>query len=357
VLEQAAFEDYPQAILDYINRGVTLQQLDQALYELGTGYPPTAAASADLTGDLKEDWVVSIFDPLSASTPPAGTLLIYTCNNGQFVLNRTLPSPAEQGAWGIRAIQELNNHAPAELVITSANCGASACFEELQVLAWDGSTLANRLVGTSLDLAFPELEMVDRDKDGVFSVELKSEGEGSAGAGPQRAIRRVWEYRPGSSEWQAGADVLGPAEYRIHMLHDADRLARSGKRQDALAAYARVAHDSTLLDYLDPVVEQANLGAYARFRMVVVYTELGQPSFAEIMLEEMDDLYPSGSPQRVYVDLTRAFLAGVVEAGLSQGCQAAQDFTQLRTEEILAPLGPAAFGTSNTEYKVEDICR
>ena len=42
------------------------------------------------------------------------------------------------------------------------------------------------------------------------------------------------------------------------------------------ALYLRVINDATLLDWADPPIEQANLGAYARFKLVVLYTQTGR---------------------------------------------------------------------------------
>lgn len=355
-LAQSPFEEYPQAVEDFLNSGATPEQLDEVLYELGIASLPVSASAAEMTGDNKEEMVVSIYDPLSNNMPPSGKLMIYVCESGQYELAYEQTSEDFQGAPSIRFLQDLNADGTAELITSEASCGASTCFESIEVLDWDGEAFVNRLQNGSDDLPFPTIELTDRDSDQVYHIEVTGSGMGSVGAGPQRNLTREWAYLPGTKQWEPIGDTPGPSDYRIHVLHDADFLAEEGSYEDALLLYGRVADDLTLVDWADPEMERENLGAYARYRMVVLYDRIGQTSFAETILNDMESLYPAGSLQRHYFEMAQEFRQAFIASGFSAGCQAARDYAAGHTEQVLDPLGSQNFGYGNKDYTPEDVC-
>jgi hypothetical protein len=355
-IPQSPFDVYPSLIQDFLNSGATVSELDQALYDLGIASLPTSNAEADLTGDGMLDRVVSIFDPLSTNMPPSGKLMIYICQDRQLTLAYELASNPGEGAPGIRYLQDLNADRTAELVESAPACGAATCVESAQILSWDGETFRNRLEGVSNDLAYPSISMTDDDEDGIVNLEVTASGAGSVGAGPQRTILRIWTYRPGTQNWVTEGDIPGASSYRIHILHDADTLASRGDLENAVRLYQQAATDITLLDWADPALEQANLGAYGRYRLVVLYTQLSQSPFADAVLNEMERLYLRSSPQGAYLELAQAFVEGYQQGGISSGCQAAREYSEAHEVEILDPLGPQAFGYGNREYTPQDVC-
>jgi hypothetical protein len=85
-LQPVEFSSLPQAALEFLNQGGSPQQLDQALYRAGFASLPVPVDTADMTGDGREEAVVAIFDPASSNMPPAGSLLIYECQAGEYQL-------------------------------------------------------------------------------------------------------------------------------------------------------------------------------------------------------------------------------------------------------------------------------
>jgi hypothetical protein len=282
--------------------------------------------------------------------------MIYVCKSGQYELAYEQTSEESRGAPSIRFLQDLNADGTAELITSEAACGASTCFESIQVLNWDGDSFVNRLQNGSDDLPFPTIELTDQDSDQVYHIEVTGSGTGSVSAGPQRNLTRVWAYLPGTQQWELTGDTPGPSDYRIHVLHDADSLSNEGSYEDALLLYGRVADDITLVDWTDPEMEREILGAYARYRMVVLYDRLGQTSFAETALDDMESLYPSGYPQRPYYEMAQEFREAYVASGFSAGCQAAREYAAAHPEQVLDPLGSQNFGYGNKDYIPEDVC-
>jgi tetratricopeptide (TPR) repeat protein len=355
-LEAVGFGEYPQAILAYLNRGATPEALDKALADAGVGNVPLAVVAADLTGDGVRDIVVSIFNPRSEAIVPPGKAMIYVCTSGQFTLAYNEDSGRGFGVPHIWYVQDLDADGAAEVVLSQATCGAHTCFDDLEVLGWDGGTFTNRLEGETLDLPYPDVRVEDPDGDGIYELAVVAGGFGSVGAGPQREITRRWSLDQANGRWIAQADTQGASNFRIHILHDAEAAARAGAYEQALALYQRVVTDPTLDEWADPETERANLAAYARFKQVVVYTILGQADFAGIALDELQAAYPEDSRQDAYVLLAEAFYTGWESGSVEAGCAAAAAYAGEHTEAVLAPLGPGAFGYGNPELIPADMC-
>jgi hypothetical protein len=354
-LPPTAYHVMPEAVLDFLNRGGTLEALDEGLYNSGIANQPVAAASGDLTGNGKQDVVISVYNPVSPSIPPAGQLVIYTCQNGAYELAFSQVSPEFAGAPGIRFVEDLTGDGVNELVTSSPACGAHTCLEQLEVLKWDGEEFINRLVGDTTDLPFPVIELQEQE-EGVYDLVVFGSGVGSAGAGPQRDIIRRWSYQPETSYWVVAKEKLGVSDYRIHVLHDADQAVEAQNLDQALLLYQRVISDTTLVDWINPEREKEILSAYARFRLVVLYSIRGQDQFSQMILQEMEQAYPPRSPLFAYAQMAMNFKDVYTSKGLEAACGEVRDYARENDADVLAPLGPDTFGYGNPSYTPEDIC-
>ena len=350
------FQELPGAIGAYLNRGASPEALDEALYQAGVASVPVSVRAGDVTGDGKTDMVVSIFDPTSGVPLPGGKLLIFVCARGAYELGFERDSAEGFGPPHLWYLQDLGADGSAELVISEAICGAHTCFDDVQVLSWEGGVVENRLEGSTLDLPSPDVRISDADGDGVYDLEVVSGGVGSVGAGPQREVSRVWRLAPEAGRWVMDREVMGSSGYRIHALHDAEDAARGGDYERALVLYQQVVSDSTLADWTDPAVEQAYLGAYARYKMMAIYLLEGQADFADTVYAAMQADYPQGSDQRAYVEMAEAFRDGFAGGGEAGGCAAAAVYAAGHSQAVLDPLGPARFGYANREFTAEDVC-
>jgi len=340
----ASFAEFPQAILEYLNSGGEVDALNTE---------HSQAEAGDLTGDGKNDVLVAVTLSDAETVPPLGTLLIYNCQAGQYVLTFDLtPDSAYYGAPTIHFVQDLNADGKAEAVVSTSTCGASACFEQEQILAWNGAAYENLLDGASDDLPYPDVKIRDTG-GGIYALDVTGTGFGSVGAGPYRLRTRTWSFDPASGRWKVSGEMLEPPRYRIHALHDADAAYKSGDYATAETLYLRVTNDPTLLDWIDPPTEQADLGAYARFKLVAIYSQTGRPAEADSVLNELR-AGPAVGGWRDYTALAETYLQGAAIAG--HGCPAARDYAETHAGQILSPLGSAAFGYANSDYTPEDVC-
>ena len=354
-LVEKYFDIYPVEILSFLNAGGSAADLDQDLYSLGIANLPVPIDVADMTGDGMEDVVVSIFDPGSVLQPPTGLLLIYICDQPGYRLAYQEDTRPDQGAPGIRYLQDLNADGKAELVTSSASCGAHTCFEQVQLISWEDGKFSNRLEGETADLPYPTIYLEPAQDEGIYNLHISGSGFGSVGAGPQRNITRIWSYEPGARRWLFSSTTNEPSSYRIHVLHDANAALEAGEYQAALLLYNRAISDSTLLDWENPAEEQAWITAFARFQLVVIYTLQDQGSFADLIVNEMSVAYNQEKPQHGYYEMTMLFLEGFQRGGEEEGCTAARKYASDYVE-LLEPLGPQTFGYGNPSLTLQDLC-
>lgn len=343
-----------QAVLDFLNDGATADELNQALNELHIANQPISAISADMTGDKRIDVVVSVYNPNSQNVPSSGSLLIYVCQGGQYKLAFNLPNPGDAIGPIIWFLEDIDGDGRADLVDSLATCGAHTCYEEVRIISWENGSFVNRLEGNTSDLPYPLVEIRDSDGDGVYDLEVTGTGIASVGAGPQRSLTRVWKYDPILQRWQKSEEILGESDYRVHKVHDADIAASEGDFERALILYQRAISDPDLYDWVEPDTEKANLTAYSQFKMIVVYSILGQGDFAQIVYQELADSYSNGDPQYAFVEMANVFLQAFAQEGIDNGCTAVTDFAGAHANEILVPL--TSFGYGNPGYIAEDIC-
>lgn len=348
--------DYPAKALAFLDRGGTREQLDAQLYAAGVENQPIGVVEADFTADGKHDVVISLFDPASSMYPPAGLLGVYVCTGGRFTLAYSLAAGQFEGGPKIWVAQDLNADGAADLLVSTTTCGAHTCFDTMQILVWNGATFENRLAGPTDELPYPAAQVTDADGDGIFTLEVTGSGFGSVGAGPQRAITWIWGYDAASGRWVKTGEVAGPSNFRLHVLHDADAALSRGELDVALVLYSRVTSDPTLEDWLDPAAEQATLGAYARYKTMVVYLLKGQLDLAQAVLTDLLAAFPGETSQHAYAVLAGqvhgAFLAG----GADAACAAATAYAADHGAQVLEPLGSIYFGYANPDYTPEEMC-
>jgi hypothetical protein len=123
-----------------------------------------------------------------------------------------------------------------------------------------------------------------------------------------------------------------------------------------LALYQRVVIDDTLQDWVDAEEEQLNLGAYARYKIMVLYALSGQEDFAQTTLAEMQVEYPTWLRQRAYVTMAEIFLRQFSLGDAEAACTAAQNFAAANETRVLDPIGPLAFGYSSPTVGPQEMC-
>ena len=74
----------------------------------------------------------------------------------------------------------------------------------------------------------------------------------------------------------------------------------------------------------DPAGERARLGAYAHYRVMLLYVLQGDRNEAQMIFRVLGDGYPAGNPGHPYAELATAFWAAYDPGiGLGSGCAGA----------------------------------
>jgi hypothetical protein len=348
------FEEYPRMILEYLNEGGSPLSLEAELNRAGVASKPIAVAAADMTGDVKVDVVVSIFNPESKLSPPEGIQYIFICQEDAYVIGHSLQIE-NMGAPIIHALQDMNADGRAELVVGLPQCDETTCFELVQIIFWTGETFENRLNGETEDLPYPNIT-VKIQGDGSYQLEIDSESSGNQGAGLTRRLSRQWNFNKDSGYWVFAKEIKAASNYRLHVLQDADLAARAGDYTGALPLYNRVINDQSLQEYLDADSERPNLQAYARYRMAVIYIKLNQTTFASSIMDELKRTILPESPQIGYLKMAAEYQRIYQADGEEAACQAVQAFAAENSAKVLDPLGSKIYGSANPDYTPEAMC-
>jgi hypothetical protein len=346
------YQEFPQAILDYLNAGASPEELAVTLIINDLGPKEQPVWAEDLTGDGVREVVVTVFDEQLATQ---GALLIFNCKNGQYQLNHTAISSQEAHAPRLRHIQDINTDGIHEVVFSSTHCGAHTCFEDIQILAWNGTEYLNKLEGSTLEFPYPDIKLTDFNHDGIYNLEVTGTVIASVGAGPQRDSVNIWEYDPASTTWKLSEDFFAASDFRVHQMHDAEDAMDRGEYQIASLLFQQVIEDDSLLDWADPDSERAYLSAYSYFKRIMAAVFLEDRPTALDLFEELDELY-GVSDQYAYADMAQAFLTDSETLGLEGGCRAAIQYARTNKAVVLDPIGSAVFGYANRDFEPEDIC-
>jgi hypothetical protein len=329
--------------------------LIDALETLGQADPKgLSAAIEDFNGDQLDDFVIS-YTELTAPDEPTPTaeslLLIYLCDRDQFRLEYANASLPNADRIHISQIRDLNSDGLKELLVMQELCGAHTCTQAWQVLAWQRGEFVNALVGRTDDLPSPILEIIGPLADGFMSLELTGTGVPSAGAGPSRTITRVWRWSTTQARFTVFEERLSAPVFRIHALHDADQAALTGQTQTAIDGYLRVIEDPALDDYPYGEEGHTQLSAYALYRSMLIWLELGDLVQAESAYTFLREVYSGAS---AFVDLAQeVWEAYLTTDDLDQSCQIGRAYAQAHPELVLSPLN---YGYANKIYTAVDVC-
>lgn len=356
VLPSMTYEELPEGILIFLNNGGGVNQLDAELYESGYLAQPVGILPGDINTDQRTDLAVLVINPYSPLVPPDGKLMVYVCRDGSYELFEPVTnSDLNQNSPILKYFQDLNSDTGDELVVSYSFCGATTCFEAPMIYGWRDNRVKDILDSSEM-FSSPEISLEGPDPEGFYAIKVTSGGFSSAGAGPQRSEIISYAYSPETQSWNLFARSNGKSNYRIHRLHDADNLARQEKFPDALLLYQQVISSSGLQDWVDPEVEQNTLSAYARFKMIVIYTMTGKEDLANAAIDAFESSTPVDSQEFVYLELARIFRMASSTDDWGEACNEVIRYIANHEDEVLKPLGSEQFGYGNPDYTAEDIC-
>jgi len=310
-----------------------------------------SCAAADLDGDGENEYVVRltrlpgptdsigysgkwlagkilIFDHDLGAYSPVFNLadLVYPCPYPPNCGERVLSNPV------IYSVQDLNNDAIPELVLTSGHCGAHTCFVILHIFTKRDGAYVSLLAPqqgsgglVSVPLADDQLRIEDIDGDGISEIVLRQGMITSAGAGPQREAVLVYSWDGEKfALTNTTYDRSNAEPYALYFLiRDADDAFTRAAYSDASALYRDALEQPDLPDNYFGAGDSAELRAYASFRIGLALAAMGGPPAA---LAALDDA-AGAAPEALHSQLAQRFRDAYAPASdIAAGCSAALAF-------------------------------
>jgi hypothetical protein len=247
--------------------------------------------------------------------------------------------------------QDLDGDGMTDLLVSSRHCGAHTCFLEVEALARREGGMRDLFTGPTDDLPNPEFRLYGPLENGRLMIEITATGIGSAGAGPFRQFTRTWSWSDEQDLFVKAMDVYQDPEYRIHQIHDADKLFASDDLEAAKAAFLKVVQDDELSDWISG---GANLSAYAYYRIGLITLLLDGEAKTQNPFAQLQSAHPPGTGGSAYSDLAGVFWETFSEGqDWSSACRAAIEYARENSQTIIEPL---YYGYANKTYTAEDMC-
>jgi hypothetical protein len=267
-------------------------------------------------------------------------------------------------------------------------------IREVYVFEWDGSAFQalNMSSGNCSGLLGPESWPYAQDTNGSSTMDLVLKqgipiwSEYTDGLPWRKETRTcTWD---GSAFVLTRTEITTPPEYRFQAVQDGDRASLAGDYPKALDLYQQAVFSDTLqawsfdrflyegelpnqnspgaptlmpLPTPDPA-EYPSLAAYARYRILLLYSLRGDLTDAKTVYDTLQAKFPAGQVGHADAELATAFWTSYQAShSIAQACaQAIADAAQ-HPVEVLAYLGRSdysqtPFGDQSLEYTPQDIC-
>jgi hypothetical protein len=219
---------------------------------------------------------------------------VFGCDEATYRLLYQAGYSVDRGAPVIHSADDINADAFNDLVYSVQTCGETSCLNEVHIVEWS-LALENfaSLLGEAVVQPYADVIVSDVDEDRLLEISVTSGIINQIDAGPQRQITTVYKW---DGTLYTLAEVIRPiAEYRIHLIHDADDALVEGEYTDAIRQFREAFNSDDLLPwtYLN---EDPYLRAYARFRLMLAYVRAGNLNAAQTAHDDLMALFAPPPP-------------------------------------------------------------
>lgn len=349
-----------QDIFRYLNEGGGLSGLRQ-LIKIHWGRNNGSVLFKDLNSDGTEEIALSYVFANKDGFPLSTQVVIYECQNGEYVQNRI-----DFGDRVYRSIillaDDLIGIGYPQLLVAHTWIG-TACVDSAEVIGWNGKEW-KRFFATYLYCpAYVRVNDLDGDGLKEFVITGTNAGNLETGVGRQLTNTYGWD----GAQFVLRSSIFHPSPYRIHVLQDAQLSVDAGDFRQAIRHYERAATARALKevpsidqDYNDFKAAFDYQTAFANFRLVTLWLKVERPDRARSVINRMKAQYPPNTAGNEFLILAQLFLKQVEDsASLELACEAVT--AKIDTDypdTLVGPVGAIGFwGTANVEYiETKDAC-
>lgn len=343
------FADYSEMMADVVNRNEDGIGAVQAFLEDCAALVEEGAFTGDLTGDGSDDLVVVYQNPSQDQIFIEGDLAIFNSSPDGLVLSYRARAAGEVR---LLATEDINADTLADVVWVDTTCGASTCFDTVNVRSWDGSAWADWTDGT-ITMAYAEITLEDRSEEGAGQEIVLSGGiYGSVGAGPQRSRTEVWASLEGAP-YTLLEKAYSASECLYHTVLDANRAFLDAPVNGFDAAsllYTQAAADENLIKCWVRNDELAELRSFSLFRLALIAGYQGDIKGAAAHLATLSETYPGSIYDAVGQQWWTAFEAN------EDAAAACAEVTTYVEENPAAWEMLADYGYTNPSFEAADVC-
>lgn len=306
-------------------------------------------ATVDLTGDGVDDLVIVYINPNQQSSFVEGDLVILVGGAEGYTLAYRARAAGEVR---LLATEDINLDDQMDVVWVDTTCGASTCFDTVNVRSWDGAGWIDWTDGT-ITMAYAEIAVEDLSEAGQGSeIQLTGGIYGSVGAGPQRSRIELWGSVEGAP-YSLLEKTYSESECLYHVVLDANRglLDAPELGFDApKALYERALTDNRLIKCWVRENELDELRSFSLFRLALIDAYQGEVEAANDRIAQLGTDFPDS----IYAQVGQVWLDAFTPAqDMTAACEAVTTFADENAEawEILAD-----YGYTNPTFEAFDVC-
>lgn len=320
---------------------------------------------ADLNGDLRDEWIVSLVSPDPAAIVGSGRLGNLWVIGTDGVVYRAYETFSadnlEQIAPAISGVLDLTNDGKPELVTNQVICGAHTCYGNYRVISTIRGGYSNlvsnpaTVEGATADvvsISYSDVSFNDFEMDGLVDMAVHGGALGSAGAGVTQTYTEVWEWDGTAVSLQNR--IYDSSDYRHHYVYEGNRHMAAGKNQEAVFYYEEAINNGDLLT--PPGVSDigevyAAIAQFSAFRLILIDELQGNAGQAATRLAWLERTYPGTAVTQGAGRLVREW-AGA--EGLGSLCNSIEN----ELNDIAQPIGPLTdeMGYGNPSLTADDLC-
>ncbi len=343
------FADYAEVMTELINSADPGPEAVVAFLDACEALVDDGVEVVDLTGDGVNELIVVYQNPSAEQIFVEGDLVIFNSGLDEYTLGYRARAAGEVR---LLTVTDVNLDEFPDVAWVDTTCGASTCFDTVNVRSWDGSTWADWTEGT-ITMAYAEITLTDQLEEGL-GEEIVLEGGiyGSVGAGPQRSRTEVWASVEGAP-YGLLEKSYDQNECLYHTVLDANRAfldAPANGFEAATALYTQAVTDTALTKCWVRNDELAELRSFSQFRLGVIAGYTGDSAGAETAIAELSEQYPGS----IYDEVGQVWLTSYGATGdATIACQEVTAYAEENSEvwEMLAD-----YGYTNPSFEAVDVC-